>query len=1096
MADMTYKNLIEYGGKRDFTFWWRCDSDQLENIYDFTLDENARVVYRNTDSTLETNAAAKKVGSRGLLTHVSDGYSVNCQYSDPLNPLLQSVPKDAGRFGFWVKFKDQINHAATMDRLELLMIGGGYGTPPELSEFSLDAEYTSNGIKCIMRPIGEEVLRYTKMEMRWIYNNSSVQTNVILKTPDYFFEQDIWYFIECIWDVNIQTFTLKINNEVIDALYNHPGEEIISCDHWEESGLSFINAQLGSEPEFSYGYPIYLDNIMISSNPDENLWNVKDELSFPGNTTNTVRHGIRYSEITDKIYFHLENGETVYDYDTTLTGELLDDWAFIQYGYDIANKEVSIRVDDGEVITQTIQSLPVASVAYSDLKFYIEPDSLPPVVETNLFWWRCDNFGGVPIIEEPYDHNPLELVAQYSMDSTNYVETEKQMVGNGCLKFEYTGAGDQQIENIVFFPDNPFNLNSGRLGFYIYISEESFNPSENEDATFSIALGDLGMGGMLMSIGNVKTLSYTRQILMFGSDYESLGHIDIPYFDAYFFLEVAWGFDNHDWKIYINGLEQEVLDKLPLGDMPPVSIFALGMNTYSTLSAYLDNIIIDANNEKNLYSYRGFDSFTSVIPSETPIPDDDIIFWWTGMKDEYGLPAIRYYEGKDYIKKFDGPWFVGPIITGIDETYFKHYSKWYSSSEHPSALDTSGCICISQESSGDNGTLLHENVNEFSGNTLRVGFWFTTEGTWTHYPEILLINSLFSKAFDISLKYPDSQDLSYRLELNYDEELSLSWDSIVISDPLGWHWFELSINADTNTFNGYIDNNLLPVRSITGEITTGEILIDHILLVGTARTLLQNLMISTDPTINFYEKGYHLLTEYPQPIPLANFLFWFRCESETLVPTYDYFYDETVTAITWDPSLCTNVNAMRVGTMGLQNTTANQDSFSVYSAFPTTLIGGRIGYWARLSEDADDEMNFGVGLQSETANIFLICQTTDYTTRDLMAVVAEQTTETQIMITSQTPFPKGQWHFIQMAFKCGSDSPYVKIFMDDNTTPIASTGSEVTFIPDIPIQAVMGMCGIYESPEALGYANIDQILICTDPDINLWAFREIEKYPG
>jgi len=265
----------------------------------------------------------------------------------------------------------------------------------------------------------------------------------------------------------------------------------------------------------------------------------------------------------------------------------------------------------------------------------------------------------------------------------------------------------------------------------------------------------------------------------------------------------------------------------------------------------------------NLYQFRGFDRYTPELPPDPPVPADDIIFWWTGMKDEYGLPKFDYYGGKDYTKVNDAFYYcdkypktyVGNKIIEEATASIKYDITFYP--EHTGG--TEGIGIVDWHSSG-------EEINLSKG---RIGLWVKVNEAWIansgsvevdnigtnggtewgiffsiHYDEIYLGTTRSG----IYARFPFSlfADTSYWIEVSYDVELET---------PIARVWVNnIEIACDVNLLIQTLYSSPLCLSYLGFKISHDE----------NNKIEVQNVIISTDPTVNFYEKGYHLLTEYPK----------------------------------------------------------------------------------------------------------------------------------------------------------------------------------------------------------------------------------------
>jgi len=332
---------------------------------------------------------------------------------------------------------------------------------------------------------------------------------------------------------------------------------------------------------------------------------------------------------------------------------------------------------------------------------------------------------------------------------------------------------------------------------------------------------------------------------------------DTAYAADWNFIEISMDTPNRLYKVFVNGEEKTLEGTIPPAYSMSVDEMVIGRTLFSGDGApddsySMDQIIIHSDPDKNLYQYRGFDVYTREIPVDPTLPSDDIIFWWTGMIDEYGLPTVRYYnDEQDYIKSINGPW---PV-------YNRSYPKNYVSDLH-----IVGDTSIINHSPSDG--IYFDNC--LSGDQLRVGFWVRTSS--------LNAEEVFSIGVSGILDNEEETWVNIMIRQPVDPQYYPNAHGMVLSaagfiqtvnlTTQEFHFVEMVIPKSPEYIKIYVDNveviynqrvsapaNLLRYDSVYfGEWSE----------VDTEYTLIQNLMISKDPTINFYEKGYHLLTEYPK----------------------------------------------------------------------------------------------------------------------------------------------------------------------------------------------------------------------------------------
>jgi hypothetical protein len=486
----------------------------------------------------------------------------------------------------------------------------------------------------------------------------------------------------------------------------------------------------------------------------------------------------------------------------------------------------------------------------------------------------------VPILEDPEDHNTPGYSLTFNPNiPADYVNTESQVVGNGCIKLNPNSS-------ITLIGDSLYE-DDYTLAFYMYDHKTSdVGDWDTTPSGFTLVIGE--------DFNNSITLRYYKE------HWESEYHKCCELYSN----GTRVGYDDYSSVIDCTGfyIQLKISDInnsfVVSGDFEFEGNFGYAHNldkislnffTDSTTEdpyILLDNIIIHGSTSINLYPYRGFDVYTPVVPDEPDEPTDDIVFWWTGMKDQYDLPALRYYEGEDYCFEYT----LGHFLV--------------KESVSDKIIDDANASLTTYEGLSTN--------NYLNLTRARIGYWFVAneDENYGYAPEVYFVGH------DVA-EFRINSGTQYHPHSNTHFDLTIGWSIGLYArfeypTPLvsgETYWMEIQI--DTSTFpivtNAWL--NTVPCtlvipgdRSFTNESTGWNFLYD----AGT-NGRVQNIILSTDDTLdiwNTYHDGVALpyMTHYPTTEPDESELLFLSplapSEDPSLTPNFFQFitYDGTTEA--------------------------------------------------------------------------------------------------------------------------------------------------------------------------------------------------------
>lgn len=264
--------------------------------------------------------------------------------------------------------------------------------------------------------------------------------------------------------------------------------------------------------------------------------------------------------------------------------------------------------------------------------------------------------------------------------------------------------------------------------------------------------------------------------------------------------------------------------------------------------------------EIDLYKFRGFKIYTPELPDAPATPLYDIVFWLSGIEDDYsGLIRCNHYDAEDYT---DGEW---PV-----------YYKGNAGIPLPALwVQTSSSLTQFSSSIGK----LETDTYEYFGNLptgLTTGSKFAF-GTYISVESGIVGNAISLCAL-IGSGY-NNKSLKMQLQANGDassiiatvEQLGegLSVQKTLLS--VAPHYLQVSYTASTKTMELYVDG-----VSAGTQVLTNHPLCDYVQIVNNESTnhpyfFFNSLIVSADPAINFYTEEYAGtpicdLTEYPTAI--------------------------------------------------------------------------------------------------------------------------------------------------------------------------------------------------------------------------------------
>jgi hypothetical protein len=473
-----------------------------------------------------------------------------------------------------------------------------------------------------------------------------------------------------------------------------------------------------------------------------------------------------------------------------------------------------------------------------------------------LLWWGCDNDGAQPIIRPDGDYNPLNFTLTFAPNTPEvFMNKEKQMVGNGCL---YYLDKDDPIAfgNANLVTTTPFDMNKLNFGLFMYLEDTTSRLS------FNISGGN-GNGAVMVRLFYDET--GVNQYLQLRDKVNNVWAYAFPsavfQLKTYYFINfiIDNSGDKVVVKLYINNVEHVSSQEWPH--------FELGNATGSSVgivNSYADQLMITKDITKDLYALRGFDKFTSELPPEPATPADNIIFWWSGVSNKYGLPAMRHYPnadedgGQDYI-------YTGfPDAFVLEDASFSGYERLYPkqivSNTSPPDSEFNASMTFSVGDVADNAAMVFKTNTTFTQG--RIGYWIKYSGQnhaqfilsdYTTYPYPVLtfgIETSITEETKLLLGVRrDPVHIGYGIE-----STSFSFEENT------WYFIEAELSSEMKIYVNGVNIEVSDIISFDTTINLAYVIIG----AEDGYKYVQNIMISTDPSINFYEKGYHLLTEYPK----------------------------------------------------------------------------------------------------------------------------------------------------------------------------------------------------------------------------------------
>jgi hypothetical protein len=461
----------------------------------------------------------------------------------------------------------------------------------------------------------------------------------------------------------------------------------------------------------------------------------------------------------------------------------------------------------------------------------------------------------------PYNFTPLSTFAYWQPTPINLMyENTMRMCGNAalkirCLKWNTGEYIEVQNDRLVMQTDSLIETNTLRFGFYIYL-DGSLTDYDMiyfllcEEATLS----EKGIGLIY------RELSGNGQFILEVGDMYSVGFASYTLtHNIYTYVEVAIDLDEVTAEININGYPL-TWDSPPVLESPPMTIDTIvvminGDDTgEGTINTIFDNVYITSEIDKNLFLYRGFDTYTEEVPPAPTPPESDIIFWWSGEQNEYGLPRVDYYGAKDYLNCSDGMWpFFYTYAPGSSA-----YPELFISTSDPPVEEFTASLAFE----GDYQVYFSNTENVFDikfSDVRRVGMWTkVNNSTIANIQPMLVFRNIMTgeKTFGF-------RSSGLRLELYFD--YNRTTDDIFSLNT--WYFVEASIDDDGNVSlysNGALLNSTGPTSSLSSNDVELIIVQNPMYVYVGATGYINNIIVSSNPDINFYEEGYHLLTEYPK----------------------------------------------------------------------------------------------------------------------------------------------------------------------------------------------------------------------------------------
>jgi hypothetical protein len=205
----------------DILFWWTCESANI-GAGDYSAGDTTGTVF----SAATFDVTAVKLGTNGLDCPTS-GDSVRF-----VNASSNILVESAGRIGFWLQVKTWV-------------AGIFIGTLNSTGVFNLQL--------------------YGTDELQFRYNDGTNDRWAITTTAN--LVVDTWYYIEIAWDVSTELQKIFVD-----------GVEKASNTQTKNATVGMTNIDIGSGGTMT----LWIDNFVISNDPNRNLYLLKDIDNYPG----------------------------------------------------------------------------------------------------------------------------------------------------------------------------------------------------------------------------------------------------------------------------------------------------------------------------------------------------------------------------------------------------------------------------------------------------------------------------------------------------------------------------------------------------------------------------------------------------------------------------------------------------------------------------------------------------------------------------------------------------------------------------------------------------------------------------------------------
>jgi hypothetical protein len=466
------------------------------------------------------------------------------------------------------------------------------------------------------------------------------------------------------------------------------------------------------------------------------------------------------------------------------------------------------------------------------------------------------------ILQEGPDH--ITGTGNYNLDPNtpaNYVEMNKRLNGNGCLRlFKQSGL----YQGSVTFPNATISsgVSKGRVGFWFMCDSPFSSPSASKSNGFRFRMGPSSGGRAEITMAVVSGGNMTISLSVFGdtgrqSLIQSSTILASQFVNNWIWFEIKWDITQSLCNIYLNNSPVTIASSSYLQDTftskNEINIAVTATTTTFETNIYLDNIIYTGDINTSIWTQRGYDRYQTTY-SEPPTSGHNIKFWFSGDKDTYSnlLRCDNYgSNAKDY----------------TNQTFIQYSSNSLAKDYVSSVINpNTGMSFIKGCSDSAASSLFFDTAIDVS-NGFSIGYWarYDSASGGTNVPSVVLY---FSDGGNVNNRWEIHRVGALQfLELTaYYEGTTNNWSlgQYSASTPF---FIQLSVSQN-GTFTYRKDGVI-----VVGPTSFGSEFLNlrHIRRVYTgfyASCYHQNIMISSSPDINFYEtmrSGQRLcnLTGYP-----------------------------------------------------------------------------------------------------------------------------------------------------------------------------------------------------------------------------------------